>query len=294
MKKDQIVILKNRGAILISGDDARDFLQNIVTNDIKKVTSKNSIFSAILSPQGKYLSEFFIIQIKKGYLLDCDGDSTSELITNLKKYKLRSDVNIEDLSTDFVIGIISTEKFKNLQTDTRSNDDTINYRDTPIFLDPRRKELGARIFSKLDKLYLTIKKLQLKIVNELDYYSLAFSYGIPEKGLINLKNQLFGLEANFEQLNAIDFKKGCFVGQENTARIKLKNKLSRRLFPLKVNGVVQIGNEIHCNEKIVGKILIDKPFPFALIKLNDHNLKELKQNKLFVNNVEVNIINSYE
>ena len=90
MKKDQIVILKNRGAILISGDDARDFLQNIVTNDIKKVTSKNSIFSAILSPQGKYLSEFFIIQIKKGYLLDCDGDSTSELITNLKKYKLRS------------------------------------------------------------------------------------------------------------------------------------------------------------------------------------------------------------
>ena len=294
MKKDQIVILKNRGAILISGDDARDFLQNIVTNDIKKVTSKNSVFSAILSPQGKYLSEFFIIQIKKGYLLDCDGDSTSELITNLKKYKLRSDVNIEDLSRDFVIGIISTEKFKNLQTDTRSNDDTINYRDTPIFLDPRRKELGARIFSKLDKLYLTIKKLQLKIVNELDYYSLAFSYGIPEKGLINLKNQLFGLEANFEQLNAIDFKKGCFVGQENTARIKLKNKLSRRLFPLKVNGVVQIGNEIHCNEKIVGKILIDKPFPFALIKLNDHNLKELKQNKLFVNNVEVNIINSYE
>ena len=294
MKKDQIVILKNRGAILISGDDARDFLQNIVTNDIKKVTSKNSVFSAILSPQGKYLSEFFIIQIKKGYLLDCDGDSTSELITNLKKYKLRSDVNIEDLSTDFVIGIISAEKFKNLQTDTKSNDDTINYRDTPIFLDPRRKELGARIFSKLDKLYLTIKKLQLKIVNELDYYSLAFSYGIPEKGLINLKNQLFGLEANFEQLNAIDFKKGCFVGQENTARIKLKNKLSRRLFPLKVNGVVQIGNEIHCNEKIVGKILIDKPFPFALIKLNDHNLKELKQNKLFVNNVEVNIINSYE
>ena len=294
MKKDQIVILKNRGAILISGDDARDFLQNIVTNDIKKVTSKNSVFSAILSPQGKYLSEFFIIQIKKGYLLDCDGDSTSELITNLKKYKLRSDVNIEDLSTDFVIGIISVEKFKNLQTDTKSNDDTINYRDTPIFLDPRRRELGARIFSKLDKLYLTIKKLQLKIVNELDYYSLAFSYGIPEKGLINLKNQLFGLEANFEQLNAIDFKKGCFVGQENTARIKLKNKLSRRLFPLKVNGVVQIGNEIHCNEKIVGKILIDKPFPFALIKLNDHNLKELKQNKLFVNNVEVNIINNYE
>ena len=294
MKKDQIVILKNRGAILISGDDARDFLQNIVTNDIKKVTSKNSVFSAILSPQGKYLSEFFIIQIKKGYLLDCDGDSTSELITNLKKYKLRSDVNIEDLSTDFVIGIISAEKFKNLQTDTKSNDDTINYRDTPIFLDPRRRELGARIFSKLDKLYLTIKKLQLKIVNELDYYSLAFSYGIPEKGLINLKNQLFGLEANFEQLNAIDFKKGCFVGQENTARIKLKNKLSRRLFPLKVNGVVQIGNEIHCNEKIVGKILIDKPFPFALIKLNDHNLKELKQNKLFVNNVEVNIINNYE
>ena len=71
MKKDQVVILEKRGVVLVSGEDAKDFLQNIITNDINKVSNKNSIFSALLTPQGKYLNEFFIIQNNKGYLLDC-------------------------------------------------------------------------------------------------------------------------------------------------------------------------------------------------------------------------------
>ena len=88
MKKDQIIILKDRGLISISGNDAKDFLQNIITNDINKVTSHNSIFAALLSPQGKYLFEFFIVYSEKGYLLDCPENSTKDLIENLSKYKL--------------------------------------------------------------------------------------------------------------------------------------------------------------------------------------------------------------
>ena len=103
MKKDQVVILEKRGVILISGNDASDFLQNIVTNDIKKVSDKNSIFSAILTPQGKYLNEFFIISHQKGYLLDCSEDSTDEIIENLSKYKLRSQVEIKDLVVGDII-----------------------------------------------------------------------------------------------------------------------------------------------------------------------------------------------
>ena len=111
MKKDQVVILEKRGVILISGKDAKDFLQNIITNDINKVSNKNSIFAALFTPQGKYLNEFFIIKNNNGYLLDCSENSTSDIIENFSKYKLRSKVEIEDFSSEFVIGVINNSKF---------------------------------------------------------------------------------------------------------------------------------------------------------------------------------------
>ena len=290
MKKDQVVILEKRGVVLVSGEDAKDFLQNIITNDINKVSRKKSVFAALLTPQGKYLNEFFIIQSDKGYLLDCSENSTKELITGLSKYKLRSKVNIKDLSSEFVIGVINSFKFQELQKELKLNDNTITYRDTPIFLDLRNKDLGARIISPLEKLYLTIKKLSLNITDSKEYYSLAHKLGVPEKGLINLKDQLFGLEANFEMLQAIDFQKGCFVGQENTARMKLKNKLRRRLLPMSSSKKLNIGDEITFNDIKIGKILIDQPYPFGLIKVLEPNLEDFKDKVLLANNKECKIL----
>ena len=290
MKKDQVVILEKRGVILVSGEDAKDFLQNIITNDINKVSYKNSVFAALLTPQGKYLNEFFIIQSNKGYLLDCSENSTKELIKDLSKYKLRSKVKIKDLSSEFVIGVINSLKFQELQKELKLNDNTITYRDTPVFLDPRNKDLGARIISPLEKLYLTIKKLTLNIIDSKEYYSLAHKLGVPEKGLINLKDQLFGLEANFEMLQAIDFQKGCFVGQENTARMKLKNKLRRRLLPISSSKKLNIGDEITFNDIKIGKILIDQPYPFGLIKVFEPNLEDFKDKVLLANNKECKIL----
>ena len=290
MKKDQVVILEKRGVVLVSGEDAKDFLQNIITNDINKVSRKKSVFAALLTPQGKYLNEFFIIQSDKGYLLYFSENSTRELITGLSKYKLRSKVNIKDLSSEFVIGVINSFKFQELQKELKLNDNTITYRDTPIFLDPRNKDLGARIISPLEKLYLTIKKLSLNITDSKEYYSLAHKLGVPEKGLINLKDQLFGLEANFEMLQAIDFQKGCFVGQENTARMKLKNKLRRRLLPMSSSKKLNIGDEITFNDIKIGKILIDQPYPFGLIKVFEPNLEDFKDKVLLANNKECKIL----
>jgi len=165
MEKDQIIILENRGLISVTGDDAKEFLQNIITNDIEKVDQNNSIYSALLSPQGKYLHEFFIIHVDKGYLIDCDNKSKEDLISNLSKYKLRSKVDLKDLSSDYVIGVINLEKFKEIQSESKESSDTIIYRESPLFIDPRKKELGARILSSLEKLHLTIKKLSLKIID---------------------------------------------------------------------------------------------------------------------------------
>jgi len=292
MEKDQIILLENRGLILLTGDDVKNFLQNIITNDIKKVNLSTSIFSGLFTPQGKYLFEFFLIQSKNGYLLDCDNKFTDEIINYLLKYKLRSKIEIKNISTEYVIGLITLEKFSEIQKSENKTGDMIEFRDSPLFLDPRNKKLGARILSSLEKLYLTIKKLNLKIVKPNAYFAKAHSLGIPIIGIENLKDQLFGLEANFERLNAIDFKKGCFIGQENTARMKLKEKLRRRLLPISSNEKLNFGEEIFYNKIKIGKILIEQPYPFGLVKVIDPNIKEFENQDLSANNKKCKILKS--
>jgi len=292
MEKDQIILLEDRGLISITGEDTKNFLQNIITNDIDKVSFSSSIFSALFTPQGKYLFEFFLIQTKNGYLLDCDNEFTKEIINYLLKYKLRSKIEITDISTDYVIGLISSEKFLDIQESENKTDDTIEFRDSPLFLDPRNKNLGARILSSLEKLHLTIKKLDLKIVKPDAYFAKAHSLGIPIKGIKNLKDQLFGLEANFEELNAIDFKKGCYIGQENTARMKLKEKLRRRLLPISSTEKLNLGEEIFYNKIKIGKILIEQPYPFGLIKVIDPNIEDFENKELLANNKKCRILKS--
>ncbi len=292
MKKDQIILLEDRGLILISGEDVKNFLQNIITNDIEKVNLSTSIFSALFTPQGKYLFEFFLIQSKNGYLLDCDNKFTDEIINYLLKYKLRSKIEIKNISSEYLIGLITTEKFADIQKSENKTGDTIEFRGSPLFLDPRNKNLGARIVSSLEKLHLTIKKLNLKIANPDTYFAKAYSLGIPIKGIENLKNQLFGLEANFEEQNAIDFKKGCYIGQENTARMKLKEKLRRRLLPIYSSEKLNVGEEIFFNKAKVGKILIDQPYPFGLIKVVDPNIKEFENAELLANSKKCKILKS--
>jgi folate-binding protein YgfZ len=290
MEKDQIILLKDRGLISITGEDVKDFLQNIITNDIEKVNSSDTIFSALFTPQGKYLFEFFVIQSKTGYLIDCDNKFTNEIIHYLTKYKLKSKIEIRDISDGYIVGIISLEKFLDIQNKISKAENTLQYRDSPIFMDPRNKKLGARIISKLEKLHLTIKNLELKITEPNMYFVKAHSLGIPVKGVENLKEKLFGLEANLEILNAIDFKKGCYIGQENTARMKLKNKLRRRLLPVKSKAKLNLGDELVYHKSIIGKILINEPCPFALITLFNPDFSIFKNQEINSINGKVRII----
>ena len=291
MEKEQVVILEDRGLISIFGEDTKVFLQNILSNDINKVNDSFSVFSAIFTPQGKYLYEFFVIKSRNGYFLDCENEFTNEIIEHLSKYKLRSKVEIKDVSSKHVIGIISFDKFKEIQKELKDSSSTIQFRESPVFVDPRTITLGARILSNIEKLHLTIKKLNLEIIKKEVYLSKAHLCGIPIKGIKNLKNQLFGLEANLENFKAIDFKKGCYVGQENTARMKLKNKVRKRLLPISSKNELSISKEIFYNEKIVGNILISKPYPFALIKVIDPNLEDFIEKDLICENFNIRILN---
>jgi len=164
------------------------------------------------------------------------------------------------------------------------------YRESPFFLDTRSIKLGARILLSLEKLHLTIKKLNLKIVDKSNYLKTAHAEGIPIQGIKNLQDNLFSLESNFEELNAIDFKKGCYVGQENTARMKLKNKVRRKLIPIIAKSALKILDEIKFKEQIIGKVLIDGAYPFALIKLFDPSFAEFYKEDLKINETDVQIL----
>jgi len=290
MKKDQIFILKDRGVLLISGQDSKDFLQNLVTNDINKVTETQSCFSSLLTPQGKYLFDFMIVKHKDGYFIDCELNQINGLINRLNVYKLNSKIEIENLSHKFQVVVISNEKFLSINNSKNQEGATIAYRDDPFFIDPRNKELGARGIVSLEKLYLSIKKLELKLEDPKNYYELSYNLGIAQINTKNLQEKVFGLECNFEELNGIDFKKGCYVGQENTARMKLKNKLRKKLFAVKSKEKLKVGSDINYNSVKIGQIVIDDPYPFGLIKIVDPDFSEYKDKDLLINDSKSKII----
>jgi len=291
MEKSEIIILKNRGFIQVYGSEAKDFLQNIVTNNIEKVSANSTIFSSILTPQGKYLFEFFILKLKEGYLLECEKKSTTEIIKLLNFYKLRSKVDFKDLNEKYVALVISLEKFKEIGNSTASKENTTNYQEDPVYIDPRNEKLGAKIISKLQNMDFTIKKLGLNIIDEQKYYLGSFELGIPQIDLNKLKDKIFGIENNLDELNGIDFKKGCYIGQENTSRIKLRNKLRRRILPVRsISGEISENDVIKYKGNEIGKIMIDKPYSFALIKVVDPNLKEFSNSELICGNSKVKIL----
>jgi len=272
MKINNVYIFKDRGILYLNGEDAKKFLQNLITNDIEKVTDEMSCFAALLTPQGKYLFDFLIIKYKSGYFLDCEKKNIDELFKKLNLYKLRSKVEILNLSNEFVVAGISYEKFLTLENAKDIKGFTIKYREDPIFLDPRLKKLGARIIINLEKLYLSLKKLELKNANVEDYYIMSHKLGISQIDNFYLQNKLFGIECNFEELNGIDFKKGCYIGQENTARIKLKNKLNKKLFAIEIIDGNINSDQIFLDDHEVGKLLIKNKNPFALIKIQNNLL----------------------
>ena len=275
MNIKNVYILDDRAILYLNGEDTKEFLQNLISNDINKIRDENSCFTSLLTPQGKFLYEFIIIKHKSGYLIDCEKSQADGLFKQLSIYKLRSKIEILNLSNEFVVAAFSHEKFLSFDKAQDEAGFTIKYREDPILLDPRNKLLGARLIINLEKLYLSLKKLNLHDSKLEEYYSLSHKLGIVPKDLNKLQNKLFGIECNYEELNGIDFKKGCYVGQENTARIKLKNKLSKRLLPINVvNGELTEGESIYYNENEIGKVLIDNDYPFALIKYLDKNFNE--------------------
>ena len=197
----------------------------------------------MLTPQGKLVSDFFLIDSDQGILIDVNSKVSEKLLKLLTLYKLRAEVRIKKTDLKVSTGIKNKPQ-KALE-------------------DPRHPKMGWRHYSNEDRSEKNIEWEKLRVENL-----------IPEFGK-ELSSDSYIFDYGFENLNGVAFKKGCYVGQENTARIKLKNKLSKRLFPINlINGKLHEGESIYNNEIEIGKVLIDSDYPFALIKYLNEDFDE--------------------
>ena len=199
-------------------------------------------------------------------------------------------MDLINVSKQFGCIVISLEKFKKISKGDMSKGSTQIYNESIVYIDPRDQNLGAKIITKIKNFEDIMKDLSLEKVDKKKYYIKSFNLGIPQINLSKLKDKIFGIENNLDELGGIDFKKGCYIGQENTSRIKLRNKLRRRILPIqKVSGKISENDIIKYKNNEVGKIMIEEPHPFALIKVIDPDLKEFVDIELDCNTSKIKI-----
>tara|TARA_Y100000590_G_scaffold455474_1_gene604188 strand:- start:201 stop:1046 length:846 start_codon:yes stop_codon:yes gene_type:complete len=253
--------------ITISGNDSANFLQGIMTNNINNCNLNESIYSCLLSPQGKFLADFFIIQLKDKYLIEINKKFKDEFLKKINIYKLRSKITINE-NNEYVSLLIL-----NYNNQIKNNEDII------AFPEPRKNNLGTKMFIKSKDLNNFLKKNNLKELSMEDYRELLIKNLIPYSPEDLIVNKSLLLENNFENLNAIDWHKGCYIGQEITARMKYRSLLKKKLRSLELlSGKIKPGLKIIYDEKEIGDIIscINK-FAICMLKIEEAN-------KIFKNN----------
>ncbi len=233
-----IEIHKNRSVITLSGPDRKSLLQGIITNNVDLLNDGRGVYSALLTPQGKFLHDFFMVEKKDIIYLDCESERMPDLFRRLLMYRLRSNVEIIDQSEKYSV-ITSTEPMI---------DENISYQD------PRHDQMGYR--------GLTEEKYDC---NEGLYHERRIKLGIAEGTNDFIPEKSTILEGHFEEINGVDFEKGCYVGQEVIARMKYRGKIKKAMFPVTFSGPApefgsditdEKGNKIgdlrsHCGENAI-------------------------------------------
>jgi len=242
-----IARLKDRGICSLSGNDTLSFLQGIVTNDVNALSDKKPCYSVLLSPQGKFLHDFFLIQDKKRILIDCNLDRYEDLKKRLLIYKLRSDVEIK-LVEDLVVFAIFSETLNQ----------PISFDNGITYTDPRNSGLGQRlILSRSETIDSTFPNKNFHIVSDKNYQMHRIKLGISEGPVEIEPGKSFPLEFGLQFLNAISFTKGCYVGQEVTTRMHARKLVKRIPAVIKFdpNIEVKIKETVFFNEKKIGVVL---------------------------------------
>lgn len=243
----------------VSGPDRVAFLQGLVSNNIEAVSSDRSLWSAFLTPQGKFLHEFFVVEDPErsgeagALLIDCEAERRADLQRRLKLYKLRSQVQIEDLHDSYrVAAVFGGDSLSQLQL-AADPGTTTGFEDGVVFVDPRLAELGARAILPAGSADRILRDAGFRSAELADYDALRSRYGVPDgsRDLEVEKSTL--LENGFDELHGVDWDKGCYMGQELTARTKYRGLVKKRLLPVEISGPIpEPGTPLLLDGKDVG------------------------------------------
>ncbi len=234
--------LKNRGILAISGIDSRSFLQGLISNDIDKVSETRSIYATFLTPQGKYLFDFFISQLDSSLLIECESDRLPDFMKRLRLYTLRADVEIIDRSDALDVIACWGENAAGAAGLENSAGCSNALPGGTICVDPRLAEAGLRAI--LPAGVSEIDGVEAASTNMGSYDAHRLLLGLPQSGTDLIVDKSILLESGLDELNSIDWEKGCYMGQEVTARSKYRGLVKKRLMPVNIDGPAPLAGAI--------------------------------------------------
>ncbi len=243
MTETKIALLPDRGAVSVEGEDAEKLLQGFLTNDMKLLADQSAIYSALCTPQGKILFDFFVVKTPTGFILETARDQAQALVDRMEHFKLRAKADIRDVSSDYTVAAIWGGPYEPRGRGKQ-----------PIwFADPRLPEMGYRELVTIGSDWALAGDAADSATPD-EYHAHRIALGVPEAGKDYALGDTFPHEALLDQLNGVSFKKGCFVGQEVVARMQYRSITRKRVVPVVgetalpepgaqvMAGTVEIGN----------------------------------------------------
>ena len=260
-----VTILADRAVLAVAGPDRRTFLQGLVSNDVEKVAANRAVYAALLTPQGKYLHDFFMVEVGDEIWLDAEAARLADLKRRLSVYRLRAMVEIAErpalaVAAAFGSGTLAALDLPDRAGATRPQPGGV------VFVDPRLAALGARAIAEPEQ--LAAAGLVPGDFAAYDRHRLAL--GVPDGSRDLVPDKTILLEAGFDELNGVDWQKGCYVGQELTARTKYRGLIKKRLFPVRIDGAAPPpGTPVIAAGKDAGELRSARDgFGLALLRLD--------------------------
>jgi tRNA-modifying protein YgfZ len=229
------VVLDDRGVLAVSGDDRRSFLQGLVSNDIDKVAADRAVYAALLTAQGKYLHDFIMAAVGEAIWLDGEAARVADLKRRLSVYRLRAKVEIAERPDLAIAAVFGAGVCRALDLPEEAGT-ARPFGAGVALVDPRLAALGARMILPCDDIRPALAALGLAEADFAAYDRHRLALGIPDGSRDLVVEKSILLEAGFDELNGVDWQKGCYIGQELTARTKYRGLIKKRLFPVRIGG----------------------------------------------------------
>src|SRR5471030_1384520 len=227
MPAPAFALLPYRSVIAVSGADRVEFLQGLISNDTTKVSPGHAIWAALLTPQGRFLNDMFVADGgHETLLLETERERAPALAKKLSMYTLRAKAKVEDRSATMEVAVVFGA----------GADKAVGIEHATSFADPRLPELGVRILTRAGEAAALLGSHGFLPAMAADYDALRLALGVPDGSRDLPVEKALLLESGFDELNGVDWKKGCYMGQELTARTKYRGLVRNRLFPVRLDG----------------------------------------------------------